>query len=649
MGVWEQVGLKVGLEIHRQLQTHKLFCSCESVLTETDHWTFSRHLRPTRSELGSIDQAASEEAKLKREFTYQATPDICLVEMDEEPPHPVNQEAVDITLTIARLLGSIPVDELSFMRKIVIDGSNTTGFQRTGLMAFGGKVDTPQGPVRVSTLCLEEDAARIVETDHSTATYRLDRIGIPEVELATEPDIHTPEQAKEAARALGDLLRATRKVRRGLGTIRQDVNVSIAGGKRVEIKLVQDLNSIPLIVEEEARRQYRLIHVAKELETRGITKEEVLAHKDNIIDLTEDLSNTSSKVLQRALNNNGIILGVKLDGFAGLMGQKGGGSPVEGAPESWLYDGKRLLGPEIADYAKVKGVKGLFHSDELPAYGVTPAEVDMVKGLLSCTHDDGFVLVAESPDIATAAMDAVIERSAMAVDGVVAEVRKPLPDNSTQYLRPMPGAARMYPETDLKPLELDRDRAAQIDGDLPELFGAKVVRYVSEFGLSQESANQLVFSSDFEMFEDLSKDHDPKVVTTTILSWTSEAANEGANTDHLTTDTLDVVLTALDESKFAKEAVPNVLVGLCKKMDEDPTDPTQALEATINELGLETVDDSEIIAVIDEELQKRLDFVKEQGMRAIGPLMGPVMGRLRGKADGKKISQLLKQRISELT
>ena len=196
------------------------------------------------------------QAEKKLRFRYQAPPDSsCLVDADEEPPHAANADAMDIVLTFAAMLDARPVDEVHFMRKLVVDGSNTTGFQRTAMIAMDGKLEVNGRMISVPTFCLEEDAARKVDAKAGEVTYRLDRLGIPLIEVATGPELHTPEEVKEAAQRLGSMMRATRRVKRGIGTIREDVNISIPGGARVEIKGVQELRLLPLYVEKEVERQ----------------------------------------------------------------------------------------------------------------------------------------------------------------------------------------------------------------------------------------------------------------------------------------------------------------------------------------------------------------------------------------------------------
>ena len=273
-----QPEIKVGLEIHQMLDTRgKLFCECPTTLRhDKPHLVFKRWLRVAKSELGEIDPAALFEYEKGRIYHYEAYMDsVCLVEMDEEPPHSLNREALRIALTIALMLNCRVVDEVHVMRKIVIDGSNTTGFQRTALIGFDGYVEIGEKRIPILTICLEEDAARKISEDKEKVIYRLDRLGIPLIEIATGPVISSPKEAGLVARKIGQLLRMTGRVKRGLGTIRQDLNVSVKGGARVEIKGVQELELIPKIVELEVKRQVELLRIRDELRNRNI-KEEAL-------------------------------------------------------------------------------------------------------------------------------------------------------------------------------------------------------------------------------------------------------------------------------------------------------------------------------------------------------------------------------------
>jgi glutamyl-tRNA(Gln) amidotransferase subunit E len=319
---FKAVGFRCGLEIHQQLDTRKLFSPCPSGVVEPDDVdsrtiaTIERQLRATVSELGELDPAAVAEMRKGKRFRYRAIAGLTsLVETDEEPPHPMSEDALDVSLQFAGLVGSRPVAEVHVMRKTVIDGSNTSGFQRTALVASGGKLDVDGGPVRLQTLTLEEDSARKLDDDAGIVTYTLDRLGIPLLEIATEPDIVDPQHAQRAAARIGALLRATGRVKRGLGTIRQDLNVSVAVGTRVEVKGCQDLRAIPRIVEGEVRRQLWMHHVREALAARHAKAPTAGA----ITDVTAAFTGTAAKSVKDSVAKGGKVLALPLPGFSGLL------------------------------------------------------------------------------------------------------------------------------------------------------------------------------------------------------------------------------------------------------------------------------------------------------------------------------------------
>lgn len=608
---YEKLGLKVGLEIHQQLRTHKLFCSCPSELVDYAGKEFVRRLRPVQSELGELDRAALHEAKKRMVFRYQSA-GTCLVEADEEPPHEVNEEALRTVLTVAKMLDAEIFREIHFMRKIVIDGSNTSGFQRTGLIAMHGSMELDGKRIGIPTICLEEDAARPVEgAKKGERLYRLDRLGIPLIEIATAPDIHTPEDAKSAAERIGSILRSTKKVKRGLGTIRQDLNVSIKGGARVEIKGIQELGLIPLYVKNEVKRQLRLIEVADTLKRRGAEIDK------NIYDITHIFSHTESKIIAKAIKKGGKVLGIRLQGFGGLLGAKEGES-------------ERRLGPEFAQYAAVSGVRGIFHSDELPAYGITEEELAAVRKELNIGEKDAFVLVAEMEDLARNALEMVIERAEMAFDGVPEETRDAKGDGKTKYSRPLPGKARMYPETDVPPVYLPKGMLEEIE--LPELREEKVERFVREYGISLQDARQIVDEEKDEIFESLSKEYGMPKIALRVLVQIPEAKK-------LSEKEMRDAFRALKEGRFSKEGLEAVIKNMAEGMGTDEA---------IEKAGLGIMSEDEALELARALVKDRMDFVKKRQMGALGPLMGPFMEKVRGKIDGKKASALLRKAIEEV-
>lgn len=266
---YKELGFKCGLEIHQQLEGKKLFCSCPTdIKKDKPDYTFTRKLRAAAGETGKVDQAAAYEMQKSKEFEYQAYYDTCcLVEQDEEPPHPVNKEALEAALIAAKLLNMKIVDSIQFMRKTVIDGSNVSGFQRTALIGYDGWLEVNGRKIGVDTLCLEEEAAQVVKRGKEKDVYNISRLGIPLLEIATAPDIESPEECKEVAGHIGMLLRSTGKCRRGIGSIRQDVNISINGGARTEIKGFQDYKNIPQVINHEIERQQKLIKEKKPVES----------------------------------------------------------------------------------------------------------------------------------------------------------------------------------------------------------------------------------------------------------------------------------------------------------------------------------------------------------------------------------------------
>ena len=303
---YEKLGLKVGLEVHVQLDTkEKLFCHCPTNRSENLTVDIFRRLRPVASELGEMDAAALHEARKGIKFVYEADPSTnCLVEYDAEPPKPLNQEALDIALIICKMLNAVVVDELFVMRKAIIDGSIPSSFQRTGLLALGGNL----GKVGIQTIAVEEDSAPPINANENEVHDKLDRLGSPLIEIATDPDIHTPEDVLTVAKELGGFFRATRRVKRGIGSIRQDINVSIIGGDRVEIKGAQDLKVFPLYVEREVQRQQKLIELKNEL-----IKRKAKTMNPKIVDVSDLFKRTKCRFIEKGLKNNQKVLAMKLE------------------------------------------------------------------------------------------------------------------------------------------------------------------------------------------------------------------------------------------------------------------------------------------------------------------------------------------------
>ncbi len=616
------LGYKAGLEIHQQLESHKLFCQCPSVITDAVDYSFERTLRPTQSELGDVDKAALAEAKKHRRFLYTASNvSTCLVEADEEPPHHVNTEAIDVCLTMALLTDAFVVDEIHFMRKIVIDGSNTSGFQRTGLLAMNGHLDD----VSVQTIALEEDAGRKIDEKDNVVNYGLDRLGIPLIEIATGPDMRDPSHTRDVAEKIGLLLRATGKVKRGLGTIRQDLNVSIRDGCRVEIKGVQSLSAIERVAVGEVERQLMLVSCKKVLEQRS--KDASTLKVEKVVDVSGFFGTIDSSMCKKLLKQ-GVAKGMRLSGFAGL-----------------LKKGSFRLGRELSGYAKrASGIGGIIHSDELPGYGMSTYQVQQLYTMFCADPSvDAFVVALGKESVVDTALEAVIYRAEMAFRGVSEEVRRALPDDTTEYLRPLPGAARMYPETDVQPFRITKERLMRLRGHLPERPEEKFHRFVRQYSLHEEQTKQLLASGFESDFEDLVAQYTDmqSIVVRIFLNTIPELQKENVATDAISKDMLVNVLDALKRNMFSKEGIPVVLTYVLKH-------PSASIVDAVRSCGFEAADTRDLEVFVEKLVHERLDFVKQRGVNALGPLMGIVMKQFLGKVDGAMISAVLKKEIDKV-
>ena len=627
---YDKLGLKVGLEIHQQLDTSaKLFCKCKPELfKEEPEITFLRKLRPTQSELGQIDPAAYFEFQKGVKILYEAnTATSCLVEMDEEPPHPLNMEAVEIALTAALMIKAKPVDEIHVMRKTVIDGSNTTGFQRTCVVALNGVVRVGEKIVPIEHVSLEEDAARKMgEEEGNIIRYRIDRLGIPLIEVTTAPVINSQKEAEEIALTIGTILRATGRVKRGLGTIRQDINISIPNGALIEIKGLQELELLSLVVEYEVQRQLNLIKISEELKERGVKGEEI---KEEFFDVTDVFKQTKCKVIRKALDKNQQVLAVRLPTFKGFLKRE-------------LMPNFRL-GTEMADRARFWGrIGGIFHTDELPAYGITAEEIENLRKATEAKEQDAIVFVADSPENDRDALKAVMERAREAIKGVPEETRAPNPDGTTRYMRPRPGAARMYPETDIPLTHITEDNIKKISSRLPELPEQKLGRLMKEHRLNQKLARQIIDSENSELFETIVKES--SVSPTTVAAFLTETLRalkrDGVEVDKVSENQIHQIFKSISAGKLTKEAVSDVVVWLSQHEDK-------SVEEAINNLGLKIVSESELRTFIEKVIADNEKLIKERGESSFGILMGIVMKSMRGKIDVVLVSKVLKEKLRE--
>lgn len=628
---YRSIGLKVGLEIHQQLDSKsKLFCGCPAKLAPEDskYYEVIRYMWLTKSELGELDPAAAYEVSKGRKIVYRVPRNhACLVELDEEPPHDVNRESLVIALAIANALNAQPVDEVYFMRKIVVDGSNTSGFQRTAIIALGGYVEDEEGVVKIQTIALEEDAARKVDEGPGYVIYNLDRLGIPLIEISTAPDIVSPDQALRVAYKIGLIMRLSGRVKRGIGTIRQDLNISIAGGERIEIKGVDKLELIPKVIKYEVMRQISLLKIRDELHRRGLRPENV---PDTFIDISDALKNSKSRIVRAGLEKGMKVYALPLPGFKGVLAME-------------VSPGRRF-GTELSDYAKAwGGVGGIIHSDELPAYGISEEEVLQIYSHLRLDKDrDAFILLISDLEKAERAFKALIERLRYAFIGVPRETRGANPDGTTRYLRPQPGAARMYPETDIRPIKIDENIMMEVKKiyiPKPEEI-LKIL--IENHGLSHSLASQLIRDPLLHLYLDLVEELkdviSPQIIASTLVVTMKSLKREGVNVDKVDYEAFHKIFEAVGKGKVAKEAIPDIIKAVASGLSVD-----KALDS-FKSLSVE-----EIEKIVDEVITSNIDTIKTRGLeRSVNLVMGRVMSLVRGRVDGAVVNTIVRRKLAEL-
>ncbi|MEM5812818.1 MAG: Glu-tRNA(Gln) amidotransferase subunit GatE [Candidatus Aenigmatarchaeota archaeon] len=573
---YEKLGVKIGFELHQQLNTKKLFCACSSEMRENNLvYEVRRRLRPVFSELGEIDRAALFEFFRNREFIYYGYEDeCCLVDLDEEPPHEINREALEIAIDIAHNLDLWIPHELHIMRKIVLDGSAITSFQRTLLVGLG---PAKFNEIRIKSLCLEEDSAKPIKQEGKYVYYSLSRLGIPLIEIGTEPDIKTIEDAKNIAKDLGIFLRSF-NVKRGIGSIRQDVNVSIARGARVEIKGWQDLRSLHKLIENEIKRQVSLLEIKEELRNNEINTK---------------IEETEGK----------FILVVKnFEKFAQRI----------------LCEKKRLI-DELLDYGRVYtcDIYSNFSYDE--KYKEVISKIEKNIGI----EANDIIFVAYGLE-ARRAIEEIKNRINYLRIGVPEETRKPNENATTSYARPLPGSARMYPETDLLPI-----------ANLPKPKRIKSLlekKKEIEKVVGEEIAEQLVTSRYFPLFEKITGNKSERTIRIASITFTStftELRREGIDVEKIDEKELEKIFDAVEKGNISKKAIRDIIIELAHEND------------------FEEIKKKYELMPIEEIRRIIKETIINTNERDVKKLLGAVMSKVKNKAESEIVEEEIKKYLKE--
>jgi glutamyl-tRNA(Gln) amidotransferase subunit E len=542
---YEAVGFRSGLEIHQQLLTEKkLFCRCPAGrYSEKYDAEILRHMRPTLSELGEYDGTALMEFKTKKEIIYRINRDtVCTYEMDDTPPFMMDEQALDISLGIAMLYNLNLVDELHIARKQYLDGSIPTGFQRTTIVGVNGWLPYKDRRVRIVQLGLEEDACREVSDVGHRRTFLTDRLGMPLIETVTAPDMRTPQEVADVAQICRRLVRSTGQVRTGIGTAREDVNVSVRGGTRVEIKGVPRIPRIPLLTYHEAMRQWNLLRLRDELHRRGIMTEIFKAESE---DVTKSLQRTNYRPIRDALGAGSVANGVVLRGYRGLL--------------NWQTQTNTHFSREISDRVRVVAclttLPNIVHSDSA-SETLASAEWEAVRKALKATRDDTLVVVWGSKEDAKTGAQEIAIRAKEATVGIPSETRQALPDGTNGFERILPGPDRMYPDTDLPPKTVTEERLERIRKSLPVPIWTRESFY-HELHIPEDVVRPLAVSRLAGLFETLVNDWKigPTFASVALVQFPKRLREKGLDAASLTEDKLKKIFELYRDGKISREGV----------------------------------------------------------------------------------------------
>ena len=633
---YEKLGLKCGLEIHQQLETEtKLFCRCPAKLqgTREPDLTISRGMRPVLGEMGTYDKAMLTEYEKGMGIVYEGYNDVvCTYELDDTPPFSCNDEARRIALQIAMLLKANIIEEMHVCRKNYLDGSVPCGFQRTMILGTDGYITLENGKkIGIEILSLEEEAARKIKTENKTNFFRLDRLGIPLVEVTTKPDITTPYECRECAERIGLLLWST-TVKKVLGSIRQDVNVSIKAGTRIEIKGVQKLGWIPILINHEISRQLGLLEIKEELEKRKLDEKNI---HNNPIDLTEAITKTKSNFIAKGIKSGKKLYGINFSGFKGIFGKE-------------LMEDYRF-GTEVSGKVRlISGLKGIIHSDEdLNNYNFSNDDIKKINEKLTTKENDCFVLVLGSKKEVNKAMDVIINRVKYTFKGVPPETRRALENGNTEFLRELHGGARLYPDTDTEAIFNFEEEINEIRKNLPEYPWVIIKQYSKKYKTEERLIKDLIFTGKLKLFDDLIKLYpdNPSLVFTTLLETTTALRREGKNIENISDNDFYEIFVLLKQKEISKEAIEEIM---SLKADS----PELSIDQIKKNLKIESISTDDLKKLIAEIIINNSKLIKEKEMRARGPLMGEVMKKVRGKIDGaivsKELDNALKEKLKEL-
>ncbi|GJQ62699.1 MAG: glutamyl-tRNA(Gln) amidotransferase subunit E [Melioribacteraceae bacterium] len=622
---YQLVGFKSGLEIHQLLLTEKkLFCRCPAGKYNFEYNAeILRHMRPTLSELGEYDGTALMEFKTKKDIVYRINREsVCTYEMDDTPPFLINEQALDIALETAMLFNSNIVDELHIARKQYLDGSIPTGFQRTAIFSLNGEIPYKDRKISIIQQSIEEDSCREVSDIGHTRIYITDRLGMPLIETVTGPDMKTPREVAEVARICARVVRSTNKVRRGMGAAREDVNVSVEGGTRVEIKGVPKISTIPLLTYNEAKRQWNLLRLREELKDRGITPE---TFKAESADVTTLLKRPHYLPLKTAIYDGQRVMCVNLHGFKDLL--------------HWETQTDTYFSKEISDRVRVIAclttLPNIVHSDS-KSDTLTSAEWALIKKHMNANESDTLVLVWGSEMDTDTAVKEITIRAKEATIGIPSETRQALDDGTNGFERILPGADRMYPDTDLPPKQITAERLEKIKKQLPEPIWERENWY-RELKIPPDTIEELSIHPLAAVFKEAVEKMkiDPVLAAVVTIQWTKKLKKAGYDISLITDYMMREIFECYSSGIISREGIYLAL----KKSVELGKFYAELLPKPLTRSELKSIIKREKAYLNDMPLYDKSNYNKL--------LTGRVMDAVRGRIEFEKISQILDEHDKE--
>lgn len=644
---YEEVGLIAGLEVHQQLLTdRKLFCNCPAGLYTTEHdGEVLRHMRPTLSEFGVYDGTALMEFKTKKNIIYLLhQSNVCTYEMDDTPPFLINQHALDMAVEQCLMLGCDIIDEVHVARKQYLDGSIPTGFQRTAIAGVDGKLPFLGRELSITQVSVEEDSCREVSDQGHLMIWRTDRLGMPLIETVTGPDLRTPDEVVEAILLIGRVCRSTGHVRVGMGASRQDVNVSVRGGRRVEIKGVPKAGWARALVHGEAVRQVNLLKLRDELHRRGFKKPEDLdiTHKE----ITYMVRNSELSVLRQenyeAAMRDGnrrpgfemgegpfCVRAVKLGGMAGTL--------------SWPGQPDLTFAHELA--GRIRVIAGLdqqpilLNSEQWPEAAGSKREWRKIKRTLGCDSKDAFVVVWGAEEDTITAAHEIQLRYADALDGIPNETRQPFEDGMTDFERILPGPDRMYPDTDSPPVRITRERVARLVEALPPSPWVREEKYAAA-GVPRDTIHFLIRRGGARLVDEvlLKSEADLILVCRFIGEQLKGLRRDGLPVDEVLVERWTELFTLIKQRPVLFEVVTALARAITIAPEKAVTSIVEDAGLNENSAGWENMI-AEMTGII------KPDYDDGTLPRAHRFYMGRVMSDLRGRVPGRKVAEAIEKQL----